>query len=401
MSAIRDSLRACGEFAAAGANSWRTGSRRGQVLMLTVLLAGVLVSFGVSLARYDWMPLTAYFVWLLLGVLLLRLWPLVALSAVTTAAAFTAVLWAGGGALEVRQMTAMVAFVIAVALILYQAAHQRSGLPVTLGEAMLSELRDRLQAQGVMPPLPQEWEAQSAVRSSQGLSYAGDFFVADLAEGPHGPRLEMVLVDVCGKGVAVGPQALQFAGALGGLLGSLPPHELFDAANRFLLRQHSDESFATAVHLVVDLDPGTYTVTSAGHPPALRWASLDRRWEVDNARGMALGILPDPELHSSEGVLGPGDALMFYTDGVIETRDADLDAGISWLQGTARRAVRTGFDGAARRIIRQVPGGDDDRAVLILSRGLPAAVASPVVIDAPGARAAQAPAVAGEAPRGE
>lgn len=366
------------------------------MLALGVLLAGVSLSLGVSLTSYDWMPLTAYFVWLLLGLLLLRFHPLLLLAGVTTAAAFGAVLWSADGDLQLRQVTAMAAFVVALALVLYQAGHQRSGLPVTLGEAMLSELRDRLQAQGVMPPLPQDWHAQSAVRSSQGLSYAGDFYVADLSDGPHGPRLEMVLVDVCGKGVAVGPQALQFAGALGGLLGSLPPHELFQAANRFLLRQESDESFATAVHLVVDLDRGSYTITSAGHPPALRWASLDRRWEVDNARGMALGILPDPELHSTEGVLAPGDALMFYTDGVIETRDADLDAGIAWLQHTAQAAVRHGFEGVARRIIRQVPPGDDDRAVLVLGRGLPAApVPAPAVLEAPPR------AVAGEAASAE
>ena len=382
MGALRDAWRGSAAVVSAGASSWRTGSRRGQVLALGVLLAGVLASLGVSLTSYDWMPLTAYFVWLLLGLLLLRFHPLLLLSGVTTAAAFGAVLWSADGDLQLRQVTAMVAFVVALALVLYQAGHQRSGLPVTLGEAMLSELRDRLQAQGVMPPLPQDWQAQSAMRSSQGLSYAGDFYVADLSEGPHGPRLEMVLVDVCGKGVAVGPQALQFAGALGGLIGSLPPHELFRAANRFLLRQESDESFATAVHLVLDLDRGSYTITSAGHPPALRWASLDRRWEVDSARGMALGILPDPELHSTEGVLAPGDALMFYTDGVIETRDADLDAGIAWLQRTAQGAVRGGFEGAARRIIRQVPPGDDDRAVLILCRGLGAEeVPAPAVLD--------------------
>src|SRR5690606_36416732 len=121
--------------------------------------------------------------------------------------------------------------------------------------------------------------------------YAGDFFVADLVEGRS---LEMVLVDVCGKGVAVGPQALQFAGALGGLLGSLPPRRLMLAANRFLLRQQSDESFSTAVHLRVDLRTGEYTITSAGHPPALRWDAAAAEWRVDNARGTALGITAEP-----------------------------------------------------------------------------------------------------------
>ena len=72
-----------------------------------------------------------------------------------------------------------------------------------------------------------------------------------------GRRLEVILVDVSGKGVAAASRALQFDGAIGGLIGALSPDGLFDAANHFLLRHGSDESFATAVHVLVDLAPGT------------------------------------------------------------------------------------------------------------------------------------------------
>ena len=44
------------------------------------LLLGVALCFAVSLARYALMPFTAYYVWLLLGMLLLRFRPLVLLS---------------------------------------------------------------------------------------------------------------------------------------------------------------------------------------------------------------------------------------------------------------------------------------------------------------------------------
>ena len=365
---VRGALRPTAAYVHELVRQWRTGSTASQVRVLVVLLAGVLASFAVSWSAYQWMPLTSYFVWLLLGMLLLRFGPLVLLTGVVTVLAIAAMVHSGP--IVGARITAIATMLVSVGLILYQSSRQRSGLPMTLSEAMLSELRDRLQRQAVMPELPPGWAAQSAMRSSQGLGYAGDFFVADLV-APR--RLEMVLVDVCGKGVAVGPQALQFAGALGGLLGALPPRELFDAANRFLLRQDAQESFATAVHLVVDLETGDYTVTSAGHPPALRWETARRDWLLEAARGTALGILPDPELHASEGRLAPGDALMFYTDGVVETRTADLDSGIAWLRRTARAAVRDGFDGAAKRIIRQVPLADDDRAVLILSRDLGAA----------------------------
>lgn len=352
-----------GDYVTERVRRWRTGSRESQAYVLTVLLGGVALSFLVSWNAYQWMPLTAYFVWLLIGMLLLRFLPLTMLAVIVTIAAIAAM--RHDGDIEGARIAAIATLLVSVALILYQSSRQRSGLPVPLSEAMLAELRDRLQAQGVMPQLPVGWEAQSAMLSSHGVGYAGDFFVADLVDDK---RLEMVLVDVCGKGVAVGPQALQFAGALGGLLGALPPRELFDAANKFLLRQNSDESFATAVHVVMDLEDGRYTITSAGHPPALRWDTESGSWVVDNARGMALGIQPDPELHHSEGVLGPGGALLFYTDGVIESRSTDLDVGIAWLQGAAQAAITRGFSGAARRIISQVGRGRDDRAVLILSR---------------------------------
>ena len=255
---------------------------------------------------------------------------------------------------------------IAALLVLLVASRQRSGLPAMLSEAFLVDLRDRLQAQGKIPPLPEGWESETAMIASEGVTYAGDFLVADLSEDRK--QLEVILVDVCGKGTGAGPAALQFAGAIGGLIGALPPRKLFRAANDFLIRQGDDEAFATAVHLLVDLEEGGYQITSGGHPPALHWDLPTREWVIDNARGTALGVLRAPELHISKGRLHPGEALMFYTDGVVEARGSHLDDGIAWLQRVARDAIGHGFAGAARRIIAQVESGDDDRAVLILSR---------------------------------
>jgi len=362
----RGILARSGAYVGDRVRSWQSGSQEGQVNVLLILLGGVAAAFVISWNAYEWMPLATYFVWLLVGMLLLRFAPLTVLSAVVFIAAVVAT--RHEGAIVGVELVAVASLLIVTVLILYQSSRQRSGLPVPLSEAMLAELRDRLQRQSVIPALPEGWAAQSAMRSSAGVGYAGDFFVADLVEDR---QLEMVLVDVCGKGVAVGPQALQFAGALGGLMGSLPPRALMLAANTFLLRQRSDESFSTAVHLRVDLVTGVYTITSAGHPPALRWDAAAGEWIIDNARGTALGIMPEPDLHASEGVLAPGEALLFYTDGVIESRTADIDEGIAWLRGTARDAVLAGFAGAAQRIIRQVANGADDRAVLILSRSVP------------------------------
>ncbi len=343
---------------------WRSASRRSQLFAVAMLGGGVTVSFAVSLWNYSYMPLTAYFVWLLLGMMLLRFVPLLALCTYAATAAVTAMV-IDVDPISSGRIMALSAMAIVVGLILYQSSQQRSGLPVPLSEALLADLRDRLLALGSVPALPGGWHSTSAMIAANGVGYAGDFLVAVLDEDES--ELEMVLVDVCGKGVAAGAAALHFAGALGGLIGATSQPQLFQAANAFLLRQDNQESFATAVHVRLRLDTGEYAVTSAGHPPALHWDGLE--WVVDNARGTALGILPEPELVISHGSLAPGEALLFYTDGVIESRKGDLDDGVAWLQAEALRSIRPGYDGAAQRIIRGIERGDDDRAVLILSRG--------------------------------
>ena len=357
-------VRGCEAYVRQRVQGWRTGSRGSQAFLLLVLLALVAAAVGVGVLAGVVVPVSMWFLFLMVGTMLLRFVPLLLLVAVLAGVA----LWTSleSSFATASRSSALLIFAVAILLALYQSSRQRSGLPMALSEAVLSQLRDRLQHQGVVPPLPEGWRSQSATITANGPSYAGDFLVADLREGRW---LEMALVDVCGKGTSVGPQALQFAGALGGLIGALPPAELMAAANNFLLRQESEESLATAVHIKIDLVTGDYTITSAGHPPALHWHLGQRGWSIDNARGMALGVIPEADFTPSKGRLRPGEALMFYTDGVIETSGRDLDDGIDWLRQVALQAVDArGFTGMPKRVLKKVPRGDDDRAMLVLER---------------------------------
>jgi stage II sporulation SpoE-like protein len=335
---------------------------------MTTLAVFTLVILAVSLADYTLVPVASFVLPLLLGSIALRYKPLLVLVGfVGVCAAVTATHESRVNGFAPARLSNLITLALVAAIILYAASRYRSGLPGPLGEAMLVELNERLQVQGVVPPLPNSWRSQSAMLSAGGAKFAGDFLVANLSEDET--QLEMVLVDVCGKGVGAGTQSLQFAGALGGLIGSLPPLGLFSAANDFLLRQRWDEGFATAVHVLVHLDTGAYSVINAGHPPALRWMAEKSVWTVDGARGTALGVLARPDFHRSVGEIEPGDALMFYTDGVVESRSRDVGSGIEWLREIAGEVVADGFDGAPRRVLAQVGNSDDDRAVLILSRG--------------------------------
>lgn len=344
---------------------WRTGSTEGQIAVLTGLVAMTAVMTVVSLVNYGWMPTTAFLIPILLGRLALRYRPLAVLVGVSILAVIATVAKEGLGP---GRLAAMVALAIAAFIILYEASRNRTGLPGPLSQAMLVELNDRLQSQGLIPALPPGWRAQSAMVSAGGAKFAGDFLVAHLSEDEN--HLEMVLVDVCGKGVAAGTQSLQFAGAFGGLIGALPPLGLFAAANDFLLRQHWDDGFATAVHVLVNLKTGDYSIINAGHPPALHWNSNSDEWEIDGARGMALGIMARPDFHRSTGRIGWGNALMFYTDGVVESRSQDFTTGIERLRVSAKTVVADGFDHASKKIVAGAAATDDDRAVLILSREL-------------------------------
>ena len=352
---------------------WRTGTAEGQVAVVLALSVLSAVILGASLISYNTFPAATFVIPLLLGTMTLRYRPLLTLVLFIVLCITISVVrqYVRAVSMDLEGITAgristLVTMGIVSVLVLYESSRHRSGLPGPLGEAMLVDLRDKLQAQGVVPPLPAGWASQSAMTSAGGAKFAGDFLVANLSDDET--RLEMVLVDVCGKGLGAGTQSLQFAGALGGLIGALPPLGLFSAGNDFLLRQSWDDGFATAVHVLIDLRTGDYSIINAGHPPALRWLAETREWIVDGARGTALGITKRPDFHQTTGTLAPDDALMFYTDGVVESRTQDFTAGIEWLRDQARTIVSSGFDQAPRKILKLVTSGDDDRAVLILHR---------------------------------
>lgn len=231
-------------------------------------------------------------------------------------------------------------------------------------EAFLAALRDRLQRQSQVPPLPAGWHAESAMLPADGYEYGGDFFVADLVD----ETLQMVLVDACGHGPSAVPDAVQFAGALGALVCALPAAEVMSAANTYVCRRGGADAFTTAVQVSIRFDTGDYRVRSAGHPPVLRWCAASAEWTVDSARGMALGVTESPTMEDAQGALAPGEALMFYTDGVVEARGSDIDAGILRLRTLAQDVLTLGFAGAPARILADLPRGEDDRAVLILRR---------------------------------
>ena len=326
---------------------------------------GVLVA---ALAMHAWptvVPFSAFIPFAVLAGLLLRPRTLAVVDAVVLVCAVWVAIdrttnpWVYLNAIVVLSLVMVIMFTVAT-------SRARLGVQGTLGETMLVDLRDRLRTQGELPDLPREWGAEQCVLSAYGDSFSGDFVVTSKTDG----YLEIALVDVSGKGVAAGTRSLLLSGAFGGLLGSMPVDRFLPAANAYLLRQQWDEGFATAVHAFIDLETGAFSIGSAGHPPVARFSAGSGRWRLlDAPGGPLLGVMDGGEYPRQIGRLDRGDALLLYTDGVIETRTRDLHVGIDRMLGEAERLVSRGFAGGAARICAAALAGEtDDRAVVLIWR---------------------------------
>ena len=266
-------------------------------------------------------------------------------------------------------------FLVVVA-VSYEQARRRERLGVRRArpDQILLDLRERLRVQGEVPPLPVGWGMEVELRPADDAGLAGDFVVSRLhvvkaADGWH-DLLDLALVDVSGKGVDAGTRALLLSGALGGLLGAVPPEDFLAEANRYLLQQRWAEGFATAAYLRVDLTTGQYRVESAGHPPVAHLDAGSGTWHLLLRRGPLLGVLPSVGHQPDGGLLRPGDAVLLYSDGVVEDRHRDLEVGVDRLLGAAERLVPRGnYRGGAALLVHEVPTNrSDDRAIVMLWR---------------------------------
>ena len=268
---------------------------------------------------------------------------------------------AGAGIVATIALTALFADVLA-------RTRKKLGVLGLRGDQMLIELRDRIRAQGKLPDLGEGWGSSVVLKAAGGSEFGGDFVVSSF----DGKILEVALVDVSGKGIDAGTRALLLSGAFGGLLGSVPREEFLPACNAYMRRGPAREGFVTAVHLSLDLASGEYLISSAGHPPAVHYDGAAGRWRITRAHGIVLGVVADLHSVSSEsehGVLQRGDALMLYTDGLVESPGRDIDAGTDRLLGEAERMLATGFKAGAPALVatmqREIGGGDDCALVLI------------------------------------
>jgi predicted ester cyclase len=148
----------------------------------------------------------------------------------------------------------------------------------------------------------------------------GDFY--DFLELKDG-RLGLVVGDATGKGV---PAALVMASARSMLravaqASNYSPADVLGRVNDSLFTDIPPNMFVTCFYAILDPKSATLSYANAGHDlPYLRRGG-DGDAEELRARGMPLGLMPGMSYEEKETILQPGEAALFYSDGLVEAHD--------------------------------------------------------------------------------
>jgi serine phosphatase RsbU (regulator of sigma subunit) len=186
-------------------------------------------------------------------------------------------------------------------------------------------------------------------------------------------RLCVVVADVAGHdmGAALMATALRSvfrseAGHRAGVAGLL--QQVNNVMFADLLRS---ELLVSAFYAEVDAAGGTLTYCRAGHPMPLLVQATGCQWL--DTRGLLLGLRRDGEFEERSVRLAPGDEVVFYTDGLMESKDADgADFGTEGIRLAALAATDRDpaelagcVVDAARRHAAGSPLADDMTAVVL------------------------------------
>jgi sigma-B regulation protein RsbU (phosphoserine phosphatase) len=155
-------------------------------------------------------------------------------------------------------------------------------------------------------------------------TFTGDFWFTHAA----GDRLWFALGDVAGKGL---PAAIVMAMIQEELeqriiscsRAGCDPATTMKRLDAFLKPLLPSNRFATAVIGWLD-DDGSITLVNAGHCPPMIVRG-DGTIEQIGSTGPAVGIVPNARWRSTTLTLDPGELLVLYSDGVIESPSADGD----------------------------------------------------------------------------
>jgi serine phosphatase RsbU (regulator of sigma subunit)/pSer/pThr/pTyr-binding forkhead associated (FHA) protein len=152
-------------------------------------------------------------------------------------------------------------------------------------------------------------------RTTPSRTVSGDYY--DFFErGDH--SLDLVVADVCGKGMGASLLAASVQAAFQVWAGELfPPDKLCSRLNDLVYRRTSPEKFITFFLALYDPESGAVVYTNAGHNPGILVRAAGPI-EMLPAHGPPLGLFPNRTYASGAFTMQEGDLLALYTDGVTE-----------------------------------------------------------------------------------
>jgi len=228
-----------------------------------------------------------------------------------------------------------------------------------------------LQANLLPPPPPAVPGLATAVRylpATRGVEVGGDFY--DVVR-TSGGTVALAVGDVVGHDVTAAATMGQLASVHRALLVDGPgPSAVIDRlqASWSLLGL---QRMATALFATLDPPTGQLRIASAGHPPPLLIEGGAAAF-LPVHPGRMLGAPPAPTPAAEwAGVLAPGATLVLFTDGLVESRTADIDAGLDRLRAAAVAASDSASpDELCDRLLAELTGRHraDDVAMLALTR---------------------------------
>lgn len=258
---------------------------------------------------------------------------------------------------------------------LYARAHELQHLNEELREAHDRERHTALTLQNAMLHSPDlAGHRDIAVRympAARSLNVCGDWYdVVDLSED----SFTVAVGDVVGHGLEAAAVMGMLRSALTAAVRAI--HEsgaAMDVLSRYAATFEGALA-TTAFKAVVDTSRRLITYTSAGHPPPVLSRADGTIVLLDEATDPPLGVLTDvaadrhprPEATVS---YQPGDTLVLYTDGLIERRGEDIDAGLHRLTDALARLTRLPPDRLADTLLARLgvaDGGRDDIALIIV-----------------------------------
>lgn len=147
----------------------------------------------------------------------------------------------------------------------------------------------------------------------------GDYFaIRPLDRNRYG----FLLADAMGHGVAAALHTMHLSSLWGRFFQTLvQPAQFAETVNNELSKVVKDESFATAICGVVDLEVKTLRFTSAGSPPVVIFRSQGEVEQIE-LPGMPFGVMEDGVYEEVTTEIHEGDSILLFSDGVFEIHNA-------------------------------------------------------------------------------